>query len=73
MSSSGRNLPTTATGQERTVRYAPQLTRAFIIQRIAFVWRWQHDDLLGNIRGHERPHGGEAAVVIDAPTAGLAV
>jgi len=73
MSSSRRNLPTTATSQERTVRYAPQLTRVLIVQRIAFFWRWQHDDLLGGIRGHERPHGCEAAVVIDAPTAGLAV
>lgn len=52
--------------------YALQLTRALIVQRIAFVWRRQHDDLFGGIQGHERAHGGEAAVVIDAPTAGLA-
>jgi hypothetical protein len=49
-----------------------QRTRALIVQRIAFCWCRQHDDLFGGIRCHERAHRGEDAVVIDAPTAGLA-
>jgi hypothetical protein len=43
-----------------------------LIQHISFVWRRQHDDHLGVIRTNESAHGGEAAVLIDAPTAGLA-
>lgn len=62
MGTAGRNVAYQA--------YTLQLTRALIVQRIAFVRRRQHGDLFGGI--HERAHGGEAAVLIDSPTAGLA-